>query len=345
MPTTRPLFQAAFWLAGLTALLHPLFFVLYRLSVFNTLPRDDYAGFLLWTVGNPQGALPPSPYCYRILSMLLAAPLYFVSPPLRLSNMPPDLSAPYLRATAALSALSLLAWIVGAMLIYQVAVRRCGLARRDGLLAGVLMFALGPFCQIAAIDPLTIALIALGVALLHRRYVFAGFVLVSIVANEKIALVFAIWLTIRCVLSARDRAALVVPWVACLLAVAGYIALLKFLPMPGNLYQVTPADYPQTLRENLAAWASGRGLLLNLLPTLVLGTIALFGARGAPRGAGALFRRADVLVIPALVVVALLLTQLFQAGRIVMHAAPLFVIPAVAASGTWLNRASAAPTG
>jgi hypothetical protein len=31
------------------------------------------------------------------------------------------------------------------------------------------------------------------------------------------------------------------------------------------------------------------------------------------------------------------LTHLFQAGRIVMHAAPLFVIPAVAAFGSWLD--------
>jgi hypothetical protein len=57
---------------------------------------------------------------------------------------------------------------------------------------------------------------------------------------------------------------------------------------------------------------------------VLLGVAAL----AAPRG---LFRRSDVLVIPALAAVALVLTHLFQAGRIVMHAAPLYVVPAVAA--------------
>jgi hypothetical protein len=49
------------WLAGLAVLLSPVFFVIYRLAVFNTMPRDDYARFLLWVVGHAEGALPISP--------------------------------------------------------------------------------------------------------------------------------------------------------------------------------------------------------------------------------------------------------------------------------------------
>jgi hypothetical protein len=49
------------------------------------------------------------------------------------------------------------------------------------------------------------------------------------------------------------------------------------------------------------------------------------------------FRGLDILVIPGLVAVALVLTQMFQVGRIVTHAAPLYVIPAAVALGRWLG--------
>lgn len=330
--------RAGGWLAGFALLLHPAFFLIYRLSVFNTMPRDDYAAFLLWTVGNPEGVLPISPYCYRVLSMVLAAPFYYVMPALQLTNLPPGLSPAYLKATAALSALAFLAWIAGAMLIYAIAVGKCGLSRRDGILAAGLLFALGLFGQIAAIDLLTIALVTLGVALLDRRWSFCVFVLVSILANEKIALVLAIWLTIRCVLSLEDRAAFGVQCISAILAVVAYFVLIRIVQMAGNGYQLDPAGYPLTLRENLAAYFSARGVLLNIVPVAILMAIAVFGHRGRRQAGGRLFRPADILVIPALIGVALLLTHLFQAGRIVMHAAPLFVIPAIAAFGPLLDR-------
>jgi hypothetical protein len=335
--TRRIGLRAGFGMGLLALLLHPLFFVIYRLSIFNTVPRDDYARFLLWMVGDPEGVLPISPYCYRLLSMALAAPFYYLLPVIQLTNTPEGLSPAYLRATAALSALAFVAWIAGAMLVYAVAVGKCGLSRRDGILAGMLMFALGLHGQIAAIDPLTIAFVSLGVALVDRRAWFCGFVLVSIVANEKVALVLAIWLTIRCVLDRGDRRVFGVQCAAALLAVASYFVLLKLVQIPGNSYQLDPADYPVTLRENLGAYLSGRGVLLNAIPVAMLAGLAAFGHICNRHTIGRLFRPADVLVIPALVGVALLLTHLFQAGRIVMHAAPLFVVPAVAALGGWLD--------
>jgi hypothetical protein len=322
--------RAGAGVGALALLLHPLFFLIYRLSLFNTMPRDEYAYFLLWMVGSPEGRLPISPYCYRLLSMVLAAPFYYLLPVIQLTNMPEGLSPAYVRATAALSALAFVAWIAGAMLVYTMAVAKCGLSRRDGALAGVLMFALGLQGQIAAIDPVTFALVALGVALADRRWWFCGFVLVSILANEKVALVLAIWLTIRCTLDRTDRQLFGPQCLAALLAVVGYFLMLKLVQIPGNNYQLNPADYPLTLRENLAAYFTARGLLLNVIPIAILTGIAAFGhLRAQPTGR--LFRPADILVIPVLVGVALLLTHLFQAGRIVMHAAPLFVIPAVAA--------------
>jgi len=59
-----------------------------------------------------------------------------------------------------------------------------------------------------------------------------------------------------------------------------------------------------------------------------------YGERPLP---ACLFRPIDLLVIPGLVMVALVMTQFFQTGRIVMHAAPLYVVPAAAALGRWMD--------
>ena len=323
--------QPGLCFAALAVLLHPVFFVIYRLAAFSTVPRDDYAPFLLWLLGEPGGALPGSPYGYRLLSMVAAAPFYYALPLLPLTNMPADLSAPYLKATAALSALAFLAWIANAMLTYACAIA-AHLERRDAVIAGALAFVLMLYVQITAIDPLAIALISAGILLVRRPWPFATLVAVSVPINEKVAMVLAVWLVIRCALSRADRAELGWRMVTAVLGVAAYVALVRAIHLPANAYQLDPTHYGSTLRDNLAAYASPRGLLLNVLPILVLAAIAL---AGRPCG---LFRRTDTLVIPALIAVALVLTQFFQAGRIVMHAAPLFVVPAAATLSGWFAR-------
>ena len=307
--------------------LNPLFFVLYRLAVFNTVPRDDYAPYLMWLRGTG-GFVPDSPYAYRIGSMLLAAP-FMALPPIPLSSGPVDPTQPWLQATAALTALAYASWIAAGMLGFAIG-RRAGLTREGAALAGAVLFASMPYVQITAIDPLAVALIAGGVVLLDRPAWFASLLAVSVPVNEKVALVLAAWLTVRCVLWAGDRARFGRQWAAALAAVLAYAALVLTLRLPGNAYQLTPGTFLETVRTNLAAYASARGILLNVVPIGVLTAIALLG-----RPAG-VFRRADVLLIPALAAVALVMTQFFQAGRIVMHAAPIFAAPFAVRVMDWL---------
>jgi hypothetical protein len=151
-------FRAGGTFVVLLVALNPAFFVIYRMAVFNTMPRDDYARFLLWLMGNPSGALPISPYCYRIGSMIAAAPFYKLLPPLHFTNLPP-LPESYLRATMALSALTYVAAILCAMLTAHFACMQARLNRVGGILAGVVMFALLWFTQILAIDTLACAVV------------------------------------------------------------------------------------------------------------------------------------------------------------------------------------------
>ncbi len=321
----RRLSSSILWAVGLTALASPFFFVLYRLELFNTLPRDDYAPYLLWLAGDPLGGIPDSPYVYRLFSVALAWPFYVLLPPIPLTNIPAALSQPVVHATAALAALSYIATLGTALLAAWLARVEAGLDQGHVILAGALAWALCWHAQITAIDSVALMAITAALCLIRRPAALTVLLVVSIGVNEKIALTLAIWLCLRCLASRSDRSLLWRQALTSVVCVALYAVMVALLHRGGNSYQLQPSSFPITITENLHAYASSRGLLLNILPTLILAAIALLGR---PHG---LFARVDILVIPAMLVVALVLTHLFQAGRLVMHAAPLFVVPAAAA--------------
>jgi hypothetical protein len=324
----------------LAALLHPLFFVIYRLMIFNTVPRDEYGLYLLWLLGEPGGKLHESPYVYRVLSVLAAAPFYYLLPTISLTNIPANLAQPYLRATAAMAALSFAASIAAAAVAYRLAVDKGGLGRAEGVLAGGLMLVFCWYAGIYAIDAPAILLVVIGLYLADRPYVFAAFAVGSIAFNEKVALTLAIWLTVRCIFSAEDRKLLGKQWVGAVAAVLAYLAVVRVLRLPGNPYQLEPGGYPRVLADNVLAMFTTRGLLLNVVPVLVLLGLAAVSWRALPGTvARGLFRPADLLVILGLIGVALILTLQYQMGRIVIHAAPLYVVPIAQALGDWLNAA------
>jgi hypothetical protein len=326
--TARGLWLA--FLAGAVAL-SPFLLVLHRLAAFHTVPYDDYAPYLLWLDGSEGGVFPGSPYGYRVLSMLAALPLLHLLAPLPLTNLAADAPPLWLRATLALNVINYLALVAAGVLTLRTAVRRCGLTRSEGALAGLLLFALAWYTQLAAIDGLALLLITAGVTLLDRPRAFAALLLISVAANEKVALVLALWLGARVALVAGDRARLAGRFGVAAAAVGVYFAAVLLLRLPGNAYQTDAAGMPGIIRANLLAYASPRGLLLNVLPIAVLTGLAAVGHRRAACLCAPLFRGADMAVIAGLAGVALVFTQFFQAGRIVMHAAPLFVIPGVAA--------------
>ena len=54
------------------------FFDSYRIAFFKAESYDDYARYLIWLLGEPGGALPKSPFVYRIGSVVFAAPFYYL---------------------------------------------------------------------------------------------------------------------------------------------------------------------------------------------------------------------------------------------------------------------------
>jgi hypothetical protein len=111
--------------------------MLFRLMIFDTLPRDDYAPMLLWWLGAP-GAVPPiSPYGYRALSVLAAVPFYHLLPPFALTNLPANLTPQYVQATAALAAMSFGALVGSAVMAYRLVPRSLRPGAAGGHLRGV----------------------------------------------------------------------------------------------------------------------------------------------------------------------------------------------------------------
>ena len=317
-------------------LLSPFFWTLYRIMVFHTVPRDDYASSLMWLLGQKGGVPPESPYAYRILSTAAAIPFDLILPVLRVSRLNSGISSDYLRATAAFAALAYTA-AVGAAFVSARFARRLGVAPSAAVGAGALLFVLCWFSEIYSIDPLAILGVAMLVSVLHDRRLFVPGVVGSIVVNEKICMVLVLWLGSRWLLCADDRASLGAPLLASMGALAIYLAMVLLVHVPGNSYQLRPVRYAGTIAANLAVQASARGVVLNLVPTVVLAGVAV---AGWPAGSVGPFRRADIVVIPALVLLALTVTHQFQIGRLVMHAAPLFVVPAAAAGRFWHVRAA-----
>ena len=332
----RTVLATAGGVALLALILHPVALILFRLMIFNTFPRDDYAPMLLWWLGEAGGTAPQSPYGYRLLSVLSAAPFYHLLPPFTLTNLPGGLSAEYVKATAALAASSFVALVASAALAYRLAVDRFRLGRPEGAFAAMFIVVVQLYAAPFSVDPHAIFVVILALYFIDRIVVFTAILIASVIVNEKIAIVFAVWLTIRCALG--SAALLGRQWIAAVTAVLAYAALLALVRMPGHGEQLDPTAYLPTVLQNIAASVTPRGLVFNIVPcVLLLGAVA-WSWRSLAGRRDRIYGPLDLLVIPALAGVALALTQFYQVGRVVAHGAPLFIWPLAQQYASWARR-------
>ena len=323
--TDRPRLRAAVALALLAVLSLPLFFDIYRAAAFNTAPRDDYAPYLLYLVGDG-GALPGAPFVYRFLSVAVAVPFYHALPGYIFSNLPPTDPA-YLQAVEALSFSSWL-WLALTPAVIYVLARRSRAGRGAAAIAALLTLPLSGFLARVGIDPLAVFVICLLLLWVDRPLLFAPLALLSSVLNEKASLVLAVALAGR-LLAARRAGRPFGQWpalTASLAAVAVYFAVTLVYDAPGNEAQTNPALFLSHARSTLAYTLSAKGRVLHALPALVVAGLAALALRYR-RASG--FQAADTLALVALLALALVADVSYNVGRIVMHAYP-FYLPAAA---------------
>lgn len=300
----------------------PMFFDIYRMAAFNTIPRDDYAPYLLALVGEGDG-VPGAPSAYRIISVAVAIPFYYILPVYVFTNLS-TAETPYLRATQALSFSSYMSLVLTAATIYAISRKQFSATRASSLIVGLLSLFLSSFVSRVGIDPFAILVTSLLLLWVRDPVVFAPLILVSVGINEKIPIIFSTILAFRfasCIKQRRRFAPYVQLWCS-LLAVLGYLAVRLLVKIPGHEAQTNPALFLQNLQSSLVHSLSPKGLFLNALPLLVLSLVVVFAVISRHRSS---FHVSDVSGLFVLTILALIADVEYTVGRVVMYSYPLYL--------------------
>lgn len=303
----------------------PSFFETYRIMIFDVMPRDSYEEYLLYFVGHSDGHIKGSPFGYRVISVLLAVPFYYLLPAIKFSLLEPGMDLAHLKAIQALAFTSYLMTAAGAIMIYRIL--------RDRLHANVVTaFAtclLLPLCigytAPYGIDPTAIFWIGLCFYFFESLVWFIPLLLLSVIVNDKVFLSFFCLLGARFLLEPRYSLSHY-RWQSftVLAAFCLYVAIVLIVQLPGNIEQTTPTTYWASLQETIIRDLQPRGLILNVLPTFLVLVLYLSAIRFAD-SAGAYYRRPDILVPLGMFAIAHLFNLDFNVGRVVMHPLPFYL--------------------
>ena len=310
----------------------PIFFEIFREAAFNTVPRDDYASYLLALAGQG-GQFPGSPYAYRILSVLAALPFYL--PPAALPLYQPGQPRSGRiegRRSAGDGFLSIHPPDGGGSLLDGPKALP-GLASSASILAGLAALVLSDHISRPGIDPLAVLLIACLFYAFDRPVLFSVLVLLSAGFNEKIPFIFAVlalsrWVWRRWFARNQGLPGVGLQLAAACLSLLAYFAARAILRLPGFEGQADPLSFFPHLAATMGYLFSLKGLVLNLIPILVLFTLAGLSASSG-HAAGCPYALADVACAFVLLGLALGTDLQFTVGRVVMYAYPLY-LPGVA---------------
>lgn len=337
MNTTTGRLAASTLLLGvaLTAT-YPLYTETYRSMAFQTMPRDDYAPYLLALTGDGP-AFADSPRVYRILSVAVAVPFYYALPAYRFTKLP-EIDVDYLRATHALAFTSWLALAGLAVLVYRITRDRF---RASSMAAGVAFFAAPLYAQytgMPGVDPVALLLIAAAYYALAAPAAFAPLLIASAAFNEKIVIIFTLLMAGRVLASPRDAVRrLPIQIAACAVALVGYFTMRLMLKFPGNESQVQPLTYFSDTMNFLTMTFSFKGAIQNVFPTALVFAAYAFVLSRRDLNSTVYWSRTDILVPLGLLGAGTAINVEYTLGRLVAHALPL-VLPAAAAA---IERAAA----
>ena len=301
----------------------PIFFDIYRTAAFNTVPRDDYAPYLLTLMGQ-NNEMPGAPAVYRVLSVAIAIPFYYILPTYTFTHLS-NIDTAYLKAIQALSFSSYLSLVFAAAIIYSIARKQFHATHASSLIVGFLSFFLCNFCSQVGIDPFAILIISLLLLWLNRPLVFTPLVFLSIGINEKIPIIFATILAFRFItyMAQKRPFKLYIQLFSSFLVVVSYFVVITFLKFPGNENQTNPTTFLASLQSSLIYTLSLKGLYLNALPILILALVAVFAIKSQ------YFSLSDISGLFVLIILAMFADVVYNIGRVAMYSYPLY-LPAVA---------------
>jgi hypothetical protein len=306
----------------------PKFFDIYRNMAFNTTPRDDYAPYLLYVVGETGGRVLLSPHGYRVCSVLVALPAYYMLPVYQFTNLG-RVDRTYLRAVQAMAFTSYLFMLGACLVMFLIARVRFHASPFASLSTCLCAYVLFDHTATDGIDSVAILLVGLLAYVMHEPIAFAFLVILSTGFNEKVPLLFLVLFLGR-VLAQRSTRGYQAQLTSSALAAIAYFLVRLWLALPGNEHQTTLAAFAASLLDSARATLSGKGLILNILPTMLILllyylAVSWRGSRGEP----AYFQAVDLSVVLGLLLLAFLARVGYNVGRIVMYSFPLLLPPAI----------------
>lgn len=303
----------------------PIFFDIYRTAVFHSVPRDDYAPYVLKMLGI-QDYSPKAPYAYRILSAAAAIPFFHILPTINFSHQP-EADPAYLKATEALCFVSYLSIVLTAVVVYTIARRQFSATRAASAIVGLMVFFLSNFVSVVGIDPIAILFISLLALWLNRVLVFVPLLLVCVGVNEKILILFLTILSLRWIASVKGKRPfpLYAQLFSAALAVIAYFWVTMLFKFPG--YQ-PPYNAPALLSNSLKTLRytlSIKGLFLNAFPFFLVLVLAALAVKSPQKSVPV----SDISGCVVLFMLAFMAGLSLNAGRIAVYAFPLY-LPATA---------------
>ena len=305
----------------------PVFFINYRLTAFHTLPFDSYQAFIISMDGQDKAFQFYAPTGYRMLYISVAYLFYKYMPFVSLSQL--DAGADFfqvkaLQSLAFTSFLFLNLFYCTTFLYVQRKVKKSFIlslaAASVCLLLSLSMYHFG-------IDPLYLFYTTLLLYFIDNKAVFIPLLLFSIVVNEKISLIFLVFFSIA-VLSKGSRSASYLRLAASIAAFALYFLMKIVLKFPGYEYQADVTAFYDRMVISLPYLTSFKGFYLNILPLLLLTSVAICAARMKVLEYTSLLRHRAVIFLPAVFfVLGVHACSDYGIGRAAMHALPFFIAP------------------
>ena len=336
----------AILLLGILLVNLPLFFDIYRQCAFNIVPHDDYVPYLLYILGEG-GSIPNSPTGYRFLSVLIAAPFYYMLPLFKYSLLE-GVSDEYLKGLEALSFVSYLAASLSAFFIYKISKKKFKGPENTAILAALItlflfrftaIYSVDPtrskqvniaslslFTAIYSVDPTAIFLICVLLYYLDSKWIFAFLIILSVGVNEKIAFLFFMLFGGRQFW--KNVTGQSIYFLFSIIAFLIYFLIRKTIDLPGHEYMVQPSMFFEKATHTIKLLFTMKSFMLNWIPgimTLGLFFLALKEYKEIPKHNKLYFSPIDFLPIIGFIVIALITDMQYTIGRILLFCFPLYL--------------------
>jgi hypothetical protein len=300
-----------------------IFFDIYRGAAFNILPHDNYVPYLLYILGEDGGSIAHHPIIYRLFSILIAVPFFYILPFYRFYNLE-NISDTYLMALEALSFTSYLAIFIASIYIYKITTQRFYTNKTTGIIALFSTYIIFRHTGIYSIDPIAIMFITIMIYYIENIYIYSFLLLLSVGFNEKISMIFFMLIGTRFLLGRQkfDFRAIITIVSVCI-----YFGVVYLVGASGNEHQLEPSTYTSGLIDNVKLSFSFKGFFLNVLPVWFLMLLYIFATKESRNSKieNIYFMPSDGIVIAGLLTITLFVNVEYNIGRIVMYSFPFYL--------------------